>query len=177
MCSTRRTSGCRIVRLVHPLRERAAVGDGHIHFGAALHVAGDAGSDSRAGANNQYTDSPYSGPCNYGNGPGMLDRSPSGVAATDTALARRGDAADRLTAAIRDGRPRLPLLWVEPARSAAREGAVPRVGRSAEMPSIMVCGRTCTENFRLPIACELEFSKGPLHVSSFFLKCKSERRS
>jgi len=48
---------------------------------------------------------------------------------------------------------------------------------TAEMPSIMVYGHTCTENSRFPAACEPEFSKGPLRVSSFSLKCKSERRS
>jgi hypothetical protein len=48
---------------------------------------------------------------------------------------------------------------------------------TAEMPSIMVCGHACTENSRLPAACEPEFSKEPLRVSTIFLKRKSERRS
>jgi ABC-type tungstate transport system permease subunit len=48
---------------------------------------------------------------------------------------------------------------------------------SAETAEMRFAVTTCTENSGLPARCESEFSKGPLRVSNFFLKCRSERRS
>ena len=48
---------------------------------------------------------------------------------------------------------------------------------TAEMPSIMVYGHTCTENSRLPAACEVGVLGRTAAFPSFFLKGKSERRS
>ena len=54
----------------------------------------------------------------------------------------------------------------------------PSIARRLPIPMVPHLGSiACTENSRLPAACEPEFSKGPLRVSSFSSKCKSERRS
>ena len=72
---------------------------------------------------------------------------------------------------------------VAPLQASEGDGAVPwpqpllSNGASSNPKRFDPGGHTSTENSRLPGACESESSKGPLCVSSFFLKCKSERRS